>query len=68
VSPDCVGSYETVGEDVITLEKESEADGKTVFSTRMQPPYPGLQTIRLRVYPYHTALTHRFEMGAMLWA
>jgi starch phosphorylase len=68
VSPDCVGSYESAGEDVIALKKESDSDGKTVFSTRMQPPYPGLQTIRLRVYPYHTALTHRFEMGAMLWA
>jgi len=38
-----------------------------VFSTRVQPPYPGLQTLRLRMYPYHESLTHPLEMGAMLW-
>ena len=53
---------------VILLDKESESEGKTVFSTRLRPPYPGLQTVRLRVYPYHPGLTHRFEMGAMPWA
>ena len=68
VSPECVGSCDSIGDDVIRLEKESESGESTVFSARVRPPYPGLQTLRLRVYPSHPALAHHFEMGAMLWA
>ena len=67
VSPECTGTHKNPGPPSFFLEKESEADGKTVFSTQVQPSYPGLQTLRLRMYPYHDALTHPLEMGAMLW-
>jgi starch phosphorylase len=67
VSPECTGTHGSPGPDSFFLDKESEAEGRTVFATRVQPPYPGLQTLRLRMYPYHESLTHPLEMGAMLW-
>lgn len=67
VSPECTGTHKSLGPGSFLLERESEADGKTVFTARVQPPYPGLQTLRLRMYPYHEALAHPLEMGAMLW-
>ena len=67
VSPECTGTHNSPGPDSFLLDKESEAEGRTVFSTRVQPPYPGLQTLRLRMYPHHESLTHPLEMGAMLW-
>ncbi|WP_372998239.1 alpha-glucan family phosphorylase [Marinobacter sp.] len=67
VSPECTGTHKSPGPGSFFLEKESESNGQTVFSTRVQPPYPGLQTLRLRMYPYHQSLTHPLEMGAMLW-
>ncbi|WP_273203408.1 alpha-glucan family phosphorylase [Marinobacter subterrani] len=67
VTPECTGTHKSPGPGSFFLEKESETDGRTVFATRVQPPYPGLQTLRLRMYPYHEALTHPLEMGAMLW-
>lgn len=41
--------------------------GTTIYSARILPPYPGLQSLRIRVYPYHQGLTHPLEMGAMIW-
>ncbi len=67
VSPECTGTHKTPGPASFFLQRESEADGRTVFATQVQPSYPGLQTLRLRMYPYHKALTHPLEMGAMLW-
>lgn len=67
VSPECTGSHKNPGPPSFFLEPESEEDGRTVFATQLQPSYPGLQTLRLRMYPYHDALTHPLEMGAMLW-
>ncbi|MBW7469869.1 alpha-glucan family phosphorylase [Marinobacter sp. M216] len=67
VTPQCVGSYQRSGDNRVLLKEESDQDGKTVFSAQIAPPYPGLQTLRLRMYPYHDALTHPLEMGALLW-
>lgn len=67
VTPECTGTHETPGSDRFLLEFEKDQDGKTLFSARLEPPYPGLQTLRLRMYPCHPALTHLFEMGRMLW-
>ncbi|MDL0429516.1 alpha-glucan family phosphorylase [Marinobacter sp. TBZ242] len=67
VRPECTGTHKTSGPASFFLKPESEADGRTVFATQVQPSYPGLQTLRLRMYPYHQALGHPLEMGAMLW-
>lgn len=68
VEPECSGTHAGPRADVFELAASGEKDGKALFKTREQPPYPGLQTLRLRMYPYHRALAHPLEMGAMLWA
>lgn len=42
-------------------------DGETFFHLDLTPPLGGLQYYKLRLYPSHPLLTHRFEMGYMLW-
>ncbi len=68
VTPNCTGSHDEPGPDTFILEPAGDHNDNTLFTTRIKPPYPGLQTLRLRAYPYHDALTHPLEMGAMLWA
>lgn len=68
VAPECIGTHAEPGPEAFLLAPSGGIDGKTLFTTQIQPPNPGLQTLRLRMYPYHQALTHPLEMGAMLWA
>lgn len=42
-------------------------NGETLYRLDLLPPLPGLQEYRLRLYPSHPLLSHRFEMGRMLW-
>jgi starch phosphorylase len=42
-------------------------DGETVFQLDLQPPLPGLQAYKLRMYPCHALLSHPFETGFMIW-
>ena len=37
------------------------------FKLDFVPPFPGLQTYQIRMYPVHELLSHPFEMGRMLW-
>lgn len=67
VTPECTGTHNGLERNCFLLEKEGDEEGKTVFAAQLRPSYPGLQTLRLRMYPYHNALTHPLEMGAMLW-
>ena len=68
VAIECAGSHQESGPEQFFLEPVAAHEGNaTLFSARVQPPYPGLQTLRIRAYPYHDALTHPLEMGAMLW-
>jgi starch phosphorylase len=41
--------------------------GETLFSLDLQPGLPGLQYYKIRIYPYHPLLAHRFETGFMRW-
>jgi len=41
--------------------------GFLLFALNHKPITPGLQTYRIRMYPYHTLLSHRFETGCMVW-
>lgn len=51
-----------------TLQATGKADaGETTFSLDLQPRLPGLQYYKLRMYPYHTLLSHPFETGCMIW-
>ncbi|MHB1567417.1 MAG: alpha-glucan family phosphorylase [Acidiferrobacter sp.] len=51
----------------IAFIPESPGQAKTLFSLYFQPPLPGLQYYRVRMYPYHENLAHHLEMGLMLW-
>ena len=42
-------------------------DGETLFEVALEPPLPGLQHYKLRMYPIHELLSHPFEMGYMFW-
>ncbi|MBI4694078.1 MAG: alpha-glucan family phosphorylase [Gammaproteobacteria bacterium] len=42
-------------------------DGETVFALTLQPAISGLVAMRVRIYPQHELLAHRFELGRMLW-
>ncbi len=37
------------------------------FAIALEPVNAGLQSMRLRVYPWHPLLAHRFEVGLMRW-
>jgi starch phosphorylase len=44
-------------------------DGSGAWRARVAfvPPHAGLQSYRIRIYPYHALLAHRFELGRMRW-
>ena len=41
--------------------------GEGRYRLDLQPPLPGLQHYKIRMYPHHRLLSHRFEMGCMVW-
>jgi glycogen phosphorylase len=55
-----------VGEEY-RLIANSEQAGETRFEATITPCAAGLVALRIRAYPYHARLSHRFEMGRMLW-
>jgi len=48
-------------------EHGTNDQGETVFHLELTPNLPGLQHYKIRVYPYHTLLSHPLEMGRMIW-
>ena len=46
---------------------ESVHDQETIFSAMLTPMAAGLVALRIRAFPSHPHLPHRFEMGRMLW-
>jgi glycogen phosphorylase len=51
----------------VQLQASHCADGSCVFAADVLPDNPGLQEMRLRVFPHNPLLSHRFEMGLMIW-
>jgi len=41
--------------------------GEAIFRLDFRPALSGLQSYQIRIYPYHELLSHRFEVGRMLW-
>jgi starch phosphorylase len=41
--------------------------GEQVFQLDLEPHLPGLQFYKLRMFPFHPCLCHRFETGRMIW-
>ncbi len=46
---------------------DAKHDGERVFVLDLAPTLPGLQLYQVRLYPFHSLLSHPFEMGAMIW-
>jgi len=49
------------------LRAEGQGEGEQRFVLDLAPELSGKLQYRIRAYPYHPALTHRFEMGLMQW-
>lgn len=67
-----VGTESDSGEFVTYFSSELEAvetkkEGETVFRLDFSSPLSGLQYYKIRIFPYHKLLSHRFELGCMLW-
>jgi len=41
--------------------------GETVFQLDLTPRLSGLQFYKIRLFPFHPCLSHRFETGYMIW-
>ncbi|MFZ5491287.1 MAG: alpha-glucan family phosphorylase [Pseudomonadota bacterium] len=41
--------------------------GEVRYRLALRPPRTGLQQYRIRAYPFHELLAHRFELGCMRW-
>jgi len=41
--------------------------GETLFTLKLVPRLPGLQYYKIRMFPFHPALAHRYEAGYLLW-
>ena len=46
---------------------DQDVHGNHIFSLELNPNVSGVQYLRIRIYPYHKNLCHRFETGKMLW-
>ncbi len=46
---------------------ESTAPGETLFRLDLRPTLAGQQCYKIRMFPFHPALAHRFETGCMFW-
>ncbi len=50
------------------LKPQNNTDsGETIYSANEKLQHSGLQSYKIRIYPYHSLLSHRFEIGYMLW-
>jgi starch phosphorylase len=41
--------------------------GQDIFQLHLQPPLPGINFYKIRIYPFHEMLSHPFETGCMIW-
>ena len=41
--------------------------GETLFRLDLRPRAPGLQYYKIRMFPFHPNLSHRYETGCMIW-
>jgi len=67
-----VGKESETGEFIVhdshkLLPLEPGEHGETIFAIDLSPTLSGLQYYKLRIFPYHRLLSHRFEMGRMVW-
>ncbi|HEY4731803.1 MAG TPA: alpha-glucan family phosphorylase, partial [Gammaproteobacteria bacterium] len=55
-------------DNIYKMEASGEnSSGETHFRLDLRSQLPGLQQYKIRIYPYHSLLSRRFETGYMLW-
>jgi starch phosphorylase len=69
---ECIVGPEPMAETVAPLREEFEYAGRNeageaIFKLDYKSELSGLQSYQIRIYPYHELLSHRFEVGRMLW-
>ena len=57
----------TVREHYAFAPENQNNDGDTIYKLDLRPSLPGRQYFKIRMYPYHELLAHRFETGHMIW-
>ena len=66
-----LGRVSTDGEFEVKQLAEIPATGVdgefTEFAIELAPEIAGLQSYKLRMYPVNEAMSHRFELGCMIW-
>jgi starch phosphorylase len=50
-----------------SVQGERDSHGEHRFTLDLAPELCGKLEYRIRAYPHHRALSHRFEMGLMKW-
>jgi len=60
------GEFIRLDSHVFSTESRNN-NGETYFKLDLYPRLPGLQTYKIRMFPFHPALSHRFESGCMIW-
>ncbi|MDO8705019.1 MAG: alpha-glucan family phosphorylase [Sulfuricaulis sp.] len=60
------GEFIRLDSHIFALESQNEA-GETLFKLDLYPRLPGLQHYKIRIFPFHPAMSHRFESGYMIW-
>jgi len=72
VAVECIVGTETDSGEFIVHEQRllnytAEKDGEHIFELDLAPSMPGLNSYKVRIYPHHDLLSHRFETGYMVW-
>ena len=73
VLAECLVGHESENGDFVKLDSHcftpgtKNNEGETLFTLDLAPRLSGLQYYKVRLFPFHPALSHRFEAGYMLW-
>jgi starch phosphorylase len=73
VMVECLVGHESENGEFIKLDShvftpgEQLKSGDTLYQLDLQPRLPGLQYYKIRSFPFHPSLSHRYESGYMLW-
>lgn len=60
------GEFVALSNHLLTSNEVTD-NGETIYHMNFQPALSGLVFYKLRAYPNHPFLSHRFEMGLMRW-
>jgi starch phosphorylase len=60
------GEFIRLDSHIFTVESHNES-GETLFRLDLYPRLAGLQYYKIRMFPFHPSMSHRFESGYMIW-